>query len=45
MKRVRGEEETRGDVLRKMSNLAVKSNDVVFVSHWGSWYVYSSGSL
>lgn len=40
----RKKERKRGDVPEKMSNLAVKSNDVVFVSRRG-WYVYSSGSL
>lgn len=37
--------ERGGTVPEKLSNLAVKSNDVVFVSHRDSWYVYSSGSL
>lgn len=30
---------------KKLSNLAVKYNDVIFVSRRDSWYVYSSGSL
>lgn len=41
--RIRGKR--GGTVPEKLSNLAVKYNDVVFVSHRDSWYVYSSGSL